>query len=37
MPVTAMLLVSLFFEKIFQLHSPELALEEPEDSEEPCE
>ena len=37
MTVTAMLLVSLFFEKIFQLHSPELALEEPEDSEEPCE
>lgn len=35
MPVTAMLLVSLFFEKIFQRHSPELALEEPEYPEEP--
>lgn len=30
MPVAAVLLVSLFFEKIFQRHSPELASEEPE-------
>ncbi len=34
MPAVAALLVSLFFETIFQRHSPELALSEPENREE---
>ncbi len=37
MPAISILLVSLFFEKIFQRHSPELAPEEPESQEEPTE
>lgn len=37
MPAVSILLVSLFFEKIFQRHSPELAPEEPESQEEPAE
>nr|WP_325232999.1 YesL family protein [uncultured Oscillibacter sp.] len=37
MPAVSILLVSLFFEKIFQRHSPELAPEEPENQEEPTE
>lgn len=37
MPAVSVLLVSLFFEKIFQRYSPELAPGEPENQEEPTE